>query len=71
MQVQEPGEEEEEAGSSGQQRSSKDIIDVEGFGYNENGSIVFDGGSYSTGPEFIGERAAVLATGAVLASLAS
>jgi hypothetical protein len=55
IQVQEPGDDDEEVGSSGQ-RSSKDIIDVEGFGYNENGSIVFDGGSYSTGPEFIGEQ---------------
>jgi hypothetical protein len=55
MRVQDAGDE-EEAGSSGQ-GSSKDIIDVEGFGYNENGSIIFDGGSYSTGPEFIGAQA--------------
>jgi hypothetical protein len=42
----------EEGGAEG-----SSAIDVEGFGYNENGAVIFDGGSYSTGPEFIGGRA--------------
>jgi hypothetical protein len=45
MRVAEP----EEGGEEG-----SSLIDVEGFGYNENGAVIFDGGSYSTGPEYIG-----------------
>lgn len=35
-----------------------DDVDVEGFGYNENGSVIFDGGSYSVGPVYIGKSPA-------------
>ena len=29
--------------------------DVEGLAFNQDGVVVFDGGSYSAGPEYIGE----------------
>lgn len=29
-------------------------VDVEAFGYNTNGAVVFDGGSYTAGPEYLG-----------------
>ena len=31
-------------------------VDVEGLPYNADGVVIFDGGAYSAGPEFIGPR---------------
>ena len=35
--------------------AGSDEIDVEALSYNSEGVVMFDGGSYSAGPDFIGE----------------
>ena len=46
-----------EAGRSERASASSatdDDVDVEGFGYNVEGAVIFDGGCYSVGPAYIG-----------------
>ncbi len=38
----------------GQDQESADDVDVEALAFNTDGIVVFDGGNYSAGPEYIG-----------------
>lgn len=38
------------------QDDSADDVDVEALAFNTDGIVVFDGGNYSAGPEYIGAR---------------